>query len=215
MDTTRRVTPGRLRRLTEELLEEQLGVIERSSVPEALVAIQSALAADQPEFTIAPFARPIAGICFSPDDRWLFAYDVDGAGGLFELVPGGEAVVGLQHLQHQRHEVEPPRLGERHQVGQHPGFVDDVGVGEPDIVSGQGGGAAQAGVERPQLAAPAFGQLFAQHDLDVAADGAGDVTGAVRAGVVDDDDGERARVLLARQRLDVRRPRWLSPPRAA
>ncbi len=37
MDTTRRVTPGRLRRLTEELLEEQLGVIERSSVPEALV----------------------------------------------------------------------------------------------------------------------------------------------------------------------------------
>jgi Probable sensor domain DACNK/DisA bacterial checkpoint controller nucleotide-binding len=37
MDTTRRVTPGRLRRLTEELLEEQLGVIERSSVPEVLV----------------------------------------------------------------------------------------------------------------------------------------------------------------------------------
>lgn len=37
MDTTRRVTPGRLRRLTEELLEEQLGVIERSSVPAALV----------------------------------------------------------------------------------------------------------------------------------------------------------------------------------
>ncbi len=37
MDAARRVTPGRLRRLTEELLEEQLGVIERSSVPEVLV----------------------------------------------------------------------------------------------------------------------------------------------------------------------------------
>jgi hypothetical protein len=37
MDASRRVTPGRLRRLTEELLEEQLGVIERSSVPEVLV----------------------------------------------------------------------------------------------------------------------------------------------------------------------------------
>jgi hypothetical protein len=37
MDTTRRVTPGRLRRLTDELLEEQLGVIERSSAPEVLV----------------------------------------------------------------------------------------------------------------------------------------------------------------------------------
>lgn len=37
MDAPRRVTPGRLRRLTEELLEEQLGVIERSSVPAVLV----------------------------------------------------------------------------------------------------------------------------------------------------------------------------------
>ncbi len=37
MDAARRVTPGRLRRLTEELLEEQLGIIERSSIPEVLV----------------------------------------------------------------------------------------------------------------------------------------------------------------------------------
>jgi hypothetical protein len=37
MDAARRVTPGRLRRLTEELIEEQLGVIERSSMPEVLV----------------------------------------------------------------------------------------------------------------------------------------------------------------------------------
>ncbi len=37
MDTTRRVTAGRLRRLTEELMEEQLGVIERSPVPEVIV----------------------------------------------------------------------------------------------------------------------------------------------------------------------------------
>jgi hypothetical protein len=37
MDASRRVTPGRLRRLTEELVEEQLGVIERSSVPDVLV----------------------------------------------------------------------------------------------------------------------------------------------------------------------------------
>ncbi|MDJ0768110.1 MAG: diadenylate cyclase [Ilumatobacter sp.] len=37
MDAPRRVTPGRLRRLTEELLEEQIGVIERSSMPDVLV----------------------------------------------------------------------------------------------------------------------------------------------------------------------------------
>lgn len=37
MDVTRRVTPGRLRRLTEELVEEELGVVERSSAPGVLV----------------------------------------------------------------------------------------------------------------------------------------------------------------------------------
>jgi hypothetical protein len=37
MDAARRVTPGRLRRLMEEMLEEQLGIIERSSMPEVLV----------------------------------------------------------------------------------------------------------------------------------------------------------------------------------
>ncbi len=37
MDSQRRVTPGRLRRLADELVEEQLGVIERSSLPEVLV----------------------------------------------------------------------------------------------------------------------------------------------------------------------------------
>lgn len=37
MESSRRVTPGRLRRLTEELLEEQLGVVERSSIPDVLV----------------------------------------------------------------------------------------------------------------------------------------------------------------------------------
>lgn len=37
MEAARRVTPGRFRRLTEELIEEQLGVIERSSVPDVLV----------------------------------------------------------------------------------------------------------------------------------------------------------------------------------
>lgn len=37
METQRIVTPGRLRRLTEELIEEQLGVVERSSVPDVLV----------------------------------------------------------------------------------------------------------------------------------------------------------------------------------
>lgn len=37
METQRRVAPGRLRRLTEELLEEQLGVVERSSAPDVLV----------------------------------------------------------------------------------------------------------------------------------------------------------------------------------
>ena len=37
MDSPRNVTPGRLRRLTEELIEEQLGVIERSSIPDVLV----------------------------------------------------------------------------------------------------------------------------------------------------------------------------------
>lgn len=37
MEAARRITPGRFRRLTEELVEEQLGVIERSSVPDVLV----------------------------------------------------------------------------------------------------------------------------------------------------------------------------------
>ncbi|NNE11089.1 MAG: hypothetical protein HKN41_02465 [Ilumatobacter sp.] len=37
MEAERRVTPGRLRRLTEELLEEQLGVVERSSKPDVLI----------------------------------------------------------------------------------------------------------------------------------------------------------------------------------
>lgn len=37
MDSPRNVSPGRLRRLTEELIEEQLGVIERSSIPDVLV----------------------------------------------------------------------------------------------------------------------------------------------------------------------------------
>lgn len=37
MESERRVTPGRLRRLTEELIDEHLGAIERSSAPEALV----------------------------------------------------------------------------------------------------------------------------------------------------------------------------------
>jgi hypothetical protein len=37
MDAGRHVTPGRLRRLTEELLEERLGVVERSSMPDVLV----------------------------------------------------------------------------------------------------------------------------------------------------------------------------------
>ena len=37
MDAARRVTPGRLRRLMEELLDEQPGIIERSSMPDVLV----------------------------------------------------------------------------------------------------------------------------------------------------------------------------------
>ncbi len=37
MEAERRVTPGRLRRLTEELIEERLGIIERSSIPDVLV----------------------------------------------------------------------------------------------------------------------------------------------------------------------------------
>jgi hypothetical protein len=37
MEAARRVTPGRLRRLTEELLDERLGVVERSSMPDVLV----------------------------------------------------------------------------------------------------------------------------------------------------------------------------------
>lgn len=37
MEAARRITSGRLRRLTEELVEEELGVIERSSVPIVLV----------------------------------------------------------------------------------------------------------------------------------------------------------------------------------
>jgi hypothetical protein len=37
MDASRRVTPGRLRRLADELLDEQLGALERSSDPDVLV----------------------------------------------------------------------------------------------------------------------------------------------------------------------------------
>lgn len=37
MDASRRVTPGRLRRLADELLDEQLGAMERSSDPDVLV----------------------------------------------------------------------------------------------------------------------------------------------------------------------------------
>ncbi|MCK5944000.1 MAG: hypothetical protein KAI24_18590 [Planctomycetes bacterium] len=38
-------------------------------VPEALVAIQAALAADQAEYSIEPFARPVADVRFAPDGR--------------------------------------------------------------------------------------------------------------------------------------------------
>lgn len=37
MDATRHITPGRLERLTDELLAERLGAVERSSLPAALV----------------------------------------------------------------------------------------------------------------------------------------------------------------------------------
>lgn len=37
MDASRHVTPGRLRRLAEELAEEHMGIIERSSAPDVLV----------------------------------------------------------------------------------------------------------------------------------------------------------------------------------
>lgn len=46
VDARRHVTEGRLRRLTEELLEEQLGAVEASSVPEVLV--------DEIDFALRP-----------------------------------------------------------------------------------------------------------------------------------------------------------------
>ena len=68
-----------------QALAKALAAYDQSPVPEALVAIQAALAADQPAYTIPPFAQAITGIAFSADDRWLFAHDEGGAGRLFEL----------------------------------------------------------------------------------------------------------------------------------
>ncbi|HEU4418268.1 MAG TPA: WD40 repeat domain-containing serine/threonine protein kinase, partial [Planctomycetota bacterium] len=68
-----------------QALAKALAAYDQSPVPEALVAIQAALAADQPAYTIPSFAQAITGIAFSADDRWLFAHDEGGAGRLFEL----------------------------------------------------------------------------------------------------------------------------------
>ncbi len=69
MDSPRTVSPGRLRRLTEELLEEQLGVIERSSMPDVLVdELDYALRPPRHERRVPSYGAFVLPEC--PVDEW-------------------------------------------------------------------------------------------------------------------------------------------------
>lgn len=76
MDASRHVTDARLRRLTEELLEEQLGVVERSSLPGVLV--------DEVDYALRPPRHerrvPSYGVFVLPErpiDEWKVTTGLD------------------------------------------------------------------------------------------------------------------------------------------
>jgi hypothetical protein len=116
-------------------------------------------------------------------------------------------------LHHQRGEHELAGLCARDQRGEHARVVDDVGVGEEDVVGRRrlGRGRVHALLHRPELAGPAGGQRLARHDLEPslgAGDGggvAGDGGGPVAAVVIDQDDGPFAGIGLREQRREALR----------
>lgn len=70
METHRRVTAGRLRRLTEELAEEGLGVVERSSRPEVLVdEVDYALRPPRHERRVPSYGSFV--LPTGPVDEWI------------------------------------------------------------------------------------------------------------------------------------------------
>ncbi len=69
MDASRRLTPGRLKRLADELLEEQLGAIERSSDPDVLVdELDYALRPPRHERRVASYGALVFPT--EPVERW-------------------------------------------------------------------------------------------------------------------------------------------------
>lgn len=58
-------------------LADALSAHDLEPVPEALVAIQSALKFDHTRVTLPPLDDAVTAIRFSPDDRWLFAKSAD------------------------------------------------------------------------------------------------------------------------------------------
>ena len=150
-----------------------------------------------------------------------------GRGGAARIVGPGERVEHLEEedegrdeqplgkafaaqLHHQRGENETARLRPGDQARQHIRRIDDVGIGEQQVVRRQrrGLGKLDALLLRPQLAGPAGRQRAPRHDgqaLGGAERGRGvarDKRRAVAALVVDQDHMERARIILPQQRGD-------------
>jgi hypothetical protein len=101
---------------------------------------------------------------------------------------------------HLGYQVPVIRFGRADQGPQRAGRPGDVGVGEQHVSIGRRGGRGQALGHGPDLARPAGRQRGAGHHPQVAPQPGRDLGGAVRAAVVDQDDGQRTRVVLAEQR---------------
>lgn len=84
MESARQITPGRLRRLTDELVDEGLGAVERSSMPDALVdEIDYALRPPRHERRVPSYGSLV--LPGAPPDRWRA-----GTGLAITLIPSSD-----------------------------------------------------------------------------------------------------------------------------
>jgi hypothetical protein len=134
-----------------------------------------------------------------PPERVQLGEEVDERRDDHPLPPGRRA-----QQRHLGDQVAVVFLGRAHQGPQRPGLPGDVGVGEQHVPRGPGRG--QALGHGPHLARPAGQRRGAGHHPQdpvrtarPAPQSGRDVGGAVRAAVVDQDDGQRAGIVLAEQ----------------
>ena len=109
---------------------------------------------------------------------------------------------------HQRHEIVSAALGLRDEAAEIGRRMDDVGVGQQQVVRMSPVGDRDAQPDRPELAGPPGWKRLRRHDGQAIvgtccrSGGTRRGSGAVAAAVVDHDDVQFAAIILGEQRCD-------------